>query len=153
MGVIEIFGVCKYPFLIFNIKEVIEMFKICTYAFLTWLIFSMNGVIGNVWGMGKSFKVCRYAFLFILKFWINRVCQKYLLYTSFLSCINTILSDNKQFSSFRNLFRTLLDGSIGINGGKYDGSYWLEQWGSVIGVWWDSCSVTNEFWKALLKLW
>ena len=82
MGVIGIFGVCKYPFLIFNIKEVIEMFKICMYAFLTWLFSSMSGVIGNVWGMGKNFKACRYAFSFILKFWINRVCQKYVLYTS-----------------------------------------------------------------------
>ena len=27
----------------------------------------MNGVIGNVWGMGKNFKVCRYAFLIYLK--------------------------------------------------------------------------------------
>ena len=45
MGVIEIFRVCKYPFLIFNIKEVIGMFRICMYVFLTWLFFSMNGFI------------------------------------------------------------------------------------------------------------
>ena len=52
MGVIEIFGVCKYPF---NIREVIEMFRACKNTFLTWLFFSMNWVIGNVWGMGKKF--------------------------------------------------------------------------------------------------
>ena len=34
-GVIVVFGVCKYPFLIFNIKEVIGTFRICMYAFLT----------------------------------------------------------------------------------------------------------------------
>ena len=85
MEVIEIFGVCVYPFLIFNIKEVIGMFRICMYAFLTWLFFNMNGVIGNVWGMGKNFKVCRYVFLFIWKLQVNRACQKYLLYTSFVS--------------------------------------------------------------------
>ena len=45
MGVIEIFRVCKYHFLIFNIKEVIGMFRICMYVFLTWLFFSMKGFI------------------------------------------------------------------------------------------------------------
>ena len=59
------FGVCMYAFLIFNIKEVIRMFKIFMYAFSTILFFSMNGVIGNVWGMDKNFEVYRYAFLFI----------------------------------------------------------------------------------------
>ena len=42
----------------------------------------MNGVIGNVLGTGKNFKGCRYAFLFIWKLQVNRVCQKYVLYTS-----------------------------------------------------------------------
>ena len=45
MGVLRIIGVCKYPFLIFNIKEVIGMFRICMYVFLTWLFFSMKGFI------------------------------------------------------------------------------------------------------------
>ena len=35
MGVIEIFRVCKYPFLIFQYREVIEVFGICKYPFLT----------------------------------------------------------------------------------------------------------------------
>ena len=81
-GVIEMFGVCMYVFLIFNIKEVIGMSKIFMYAFLTWLFFSMNGVVGNVWGMGKNFEVYRYALLFIWKLQVNRVHQKYLLYAS-----------------------------------------------------------------------
>ena len=32
----------------------------------------MNGVIGNVLGMGKNFKGCRYAFLFIWNLQVNR---------------------------------------------------------------------------------
>ena len=61
-GVIVVFGVCKYPFLIFNIKEVIGTFRICMYAFLTWLFFSMNGVIEIFGSIGKNVRVCRYAF-------------------------------------------------------------------------------------------
>ena len=64
------------------------MFGVCKYSFLTWLFFSMNGVIGNVWGIGKNFKVCRYAFLFIWKLQINWVCQKYLLYTFYWSKVH-----------------------------------------------------------------
>ena len=67
MGVIEIVGDCKYALLIFNIKEVMRMFGVCKYPFLTWLVFSMNGVTGNVWGIGKNFKVCKSAFFNYLK--------------------------------------------------------------------------------------
>ena len=80
--VIVVFGVCKYSFLIFNIKEVIGLFKICMCAFLTWLFFSMNGVIEIFGGADKNLRVCRYAFLFIWKLQINRVCQNRLLYSS-----------------------------------------------------------------------
>ena len=43
------------------------MFGVCKYPFLTWLFSSMNGVIGNVLGMGENFKVCRHAFFHYLK--------------------------------------------------------------------------------------
>ena len=77
------------------------MFGVCKYSFLTWLFFSMNGVIGNVWGIGKNFKVCRYAFLFIWKLQINWVCQKYLLYTFYWSKVHVnIITGSKVMTIF-----------------------------------------------------
>ena len=64
------------------------MFGVCKYPFLTWLFSSMNGVIGNVLGMGENFKVCRNAFLFIWKLQINWVSQKYILYTFYWSKVH-----------------------------------------------------------------
>ena len=48
----------------------------------------MNGLIGNVWGMGKNFKVCRYAFLFIEKLKVKK-CARSIYYTLLL--INNVL--------------------------------------------------------------
>ena len=39
----------------------------------------MNGVIGNVWGMGKNLQVCFFIYLKVIS---KKKCQKYLLYTS-----------------------------------------------------------------------
>ena len=68
----------------------------------------------------------------------------------FFSRINTTLSDNLLFSSFRSLISlcTLLDDSVGIK----DGSDWLEEWDDVGGVWWDSLSVEDELWKVCWEL-
>ena len=51
-------GVSKYPFVIFNIKEVVKMFRISVYAFLTWLFFSMNEVIEI---FGVLIKILKFA--------------------------------------------------------------------------------------------
>ena len=79
MGVIETFRVCKYPFLIFNIKEFIGMFRICMYAFLTWLFFSMNEFIEI---LGVWVKILEFADMLFCLFKSYRMCQNRLLYTS-----------------------------------------------------------------------
>ena len=77
------------------------MFGVCKYPFLTWLFSSMNGVIGNVLGMGENFKVCRHAFLFIWKLQINWVSQKYILYTFYWSKVHVnIITGSKVMPIF-----------------------------------------------------
>ena len=56
------------------------MFGICKYPFLIWLFFSMNGVIGNIWGMGKNFKVCGYVF-YLFKSCKQTGCARRIYYT------------------------------------------------------------------------
>ena len=86
----------------------------------------------------------------ILSFIISISCDCCL----FFSRINTILPDNLRSLSLRSLisFCTLLESSGGINGGKDDGSDWLEDWNDVCGAWWDSLSVEDELWKKCWEL-
>ena len=82
---------------------VIENVWVLCVCFLMWLFLVCMMVIEIFGGIGKKFRVYRYAFLFIWKLQVNKVGQKYLLYTSAFGLQNENFFYNSNIKSLLSL--------------------------------------------------